>query len=499
MISAFTNTWKIPELRDRILFTMAMIVIVRLGVHLPIPGVNMDVIREYLEILKKDNQDGAGGGVGAILNVFSGGGLTSMGLFALGIMPYISASIMMQLLSAVVPKLARLKKEDGGQQKINQWTRFVTIAIAAIQGFFLAKSLENPASNPLLQGIDKALAATGMDLVPDYGPGFVAQTVLIIVAGTLFLMWIGDQITERGIGNGVSLIISVNIISALPGVIVQIWNNFVIERSSPFSPLLIVFMVVLFLFVIAAVIAVTQGQRRIAVQYARRVAGRREMSGGTQYLPLKVNYAGVMPVIFATAILQLPTQLLSQMSDASWVRTMGEILSPNDIWFYLISGFMIFFFSFFWVATMFQPSEVAENLKRGGGYIPGVRPGKPTSDFLDYTMTRLTFAGALFLTLIFMMPFFIGIMLGLGANNMITSFFGGTSLLILVGVLLDMMRQIETHLLQRQYDGFLRKGKIKGRQQRQISGAQASSSSVVYLWVVLAVIVLVAVVAIISQ
>ncbi|MDB4488880.1 preprotein translocase subunit SecY, partial [Akkermansiaceae bacterium] len=357
-----------------------------------------------------------------------------------------------------------------------------------------------PESNPLLRGIGKALDATGQDLVPAFaanaGGSFVAQTVLIIIAGTLFLMWIGDQITERGIGNGVSLIISVNIISSLPGVIVTIWNTFVIERGdNPFSPLLIVLMVVLFLFVIAAVITITQGQRRIAVQYARRVAGRREMSGGTQYLPLKVNYAGVMPVIFATAILQLPTQLIGQMTDASWVRTMGEILSPNDIWFYLLSGFMIFFFSFFWVATMFQPSEVAENLKRGGGYIPGVRPGKPTSDFLDYTMTRLTFAGALFLTLIFMMPFFIGLALDLGANSLVTSFFGGTSLLILVGVLLDMMRQIETHLLQRQYDGFLRKGKIKGRQQRQVSGQQATSTSVLYLWVVLAMIIIVAVVA----
>jgi len=495
MISAFTNTWKIPELRDRILFTMAMIVIVRLGVHIPLPGVNMEVIRDYLEFLKKDNEGGAGGGVGAILNVFSGGGLTSMGLFALGIMPYISASIMMQLLSAVVPKLARLKKEDGGQQKINQWTRFITIAIAAVQGYFLAQSLDNPGQNPLLGGIDKV--TQNQDLVPAFGGWFVFQTVLIIIAGTLLLMWIGDQITERGIGNGVSLIISVNIISSLPGVIVQIWNIFVIDRgaNNPFSPLLIVLMVVLFLFVIAAVVTITQGQRRIAVQYARRVAGRREMSGGTQYLPLKVNYAGVMPVIFATAILQLPTQLLGQMTDAGWVRTVNDILSPNDVWFYLLSGFMIFFFSFFWVATMFQPSEVAENLKRGGGYIPGVRPGKPTSDFLDYTMTRLTFAGALFLTLIFMMPFLIGIALSLPPNNLVTSFFGGTSLLILVGVLLDMMRQIETHLLQRQYDGFLRKGKIKGRQQRQLSGQQASSSSILYLWVALAVIVLVAVVA----
>lgn len=495
MISAFTNTWKIPELRDRILFTMAMIVIVRLGVHVPLPGINMEVINDYLEFRKKDADGMAGGGVGAILNVFSGGGLTSMGLFALGIMPYISASIMMQLLSAVVPKLARLKKEDGGQQKINQWTRFVTIGIAAVQGYFLAQSLDNPASNPLLGGIENV--TKNQDLVPAFGPWFVIQTVLIIIAGTLLLMWIGDQITERGIGNGISLIISVNIISALPGVIVQIWNTFVIERgaTNPFSPLLIVLMVVLFLFVIAAVIAITQGQRRIAVQYARRVAGRREMSGGTQYLPLKVNYAGVMPVIFATAILQLPTQLLGQMTDADWVRTVTGILDPNDIWFYLLSGFMIFFFSFFWVATMFQPSEVAENLKRGGGYIPGVRPGKPTADFLDYTMTRLTFAGALFLTLIFMFPFFIGLALDLGANSLVTSFFGGTSLLILVGVLLDMMRQIETHLLQRQYDGFLRKGKIKGRQQRQLSGQQASNSSILYIWVAIAVIVLIAIVA----
>lgn len=504
MISAFTNTWRIPELRDRILFTMAMIVIVRLGVHLPLPGVNMDVIREYLEILKKDSEGVAGGGVGALLNVFSGGGLTSMGLFALGIMPYISASIMMQLLSAVVPKLARLKKEDGGQQKINQWTRFVTIGIAAVQGFFLARSLEDPTRNPLLPGIGRAIDRIGQDLVPAFqmggGWGFVAQTVLIIVAGTLFLMWIGEQITDRGIGNGISLIISVNIISALPGVIVSLWNTFVVDRGGPFSPLLIVLLVVFFLFVVAAIVTITQGQRRIAVQYARRVAGRREMSGGTQYLPLKVNYAGVMPVIFATAILQLPTQLLGQMMPTSdWVGNISNFLSPNGFWFYLISGSMIFFFSFFWVATMFQPSEIAENLKRGGGYIPGVRPGKPTADFLDYTMTRLTFAGAIFLTLIFMMPYFVGLSLGLPAGGLITSFFGGTSLLILVGVLLDMMRQIETHLLQRQYDGFLRKGKIKGRQQRQLSGTQASSSSVLYLWVVLAIIVLVAIVALLLR
>ena len=494
MISAFANTWKIPELRDRILFTMAMIVIVRLGVAIPIPGVNMEVINQWIANQAKAGDDS--GGVGAMLNIFSGGGLQSMGLFSLGIMPYISASIMMQLLSAVVPKLARLAKQDGGRQKINSYTRYVTIAIATVQGFFLAKSLDNPEGNFLLQGIGKAIRDVGSPLVPDYGPGFVAMTVLIIVCGTLFLMWVGDQITERGIGNGISLIISVNIISALPGVIVTLWNTFVVEeQGNAFSPLLIVLLVVFFLFVIAATIAITQAQRRIAVQYARRVAGRREMAGGTQYLPLKVNYAGVMPVIFATAILQLPVTILSQMTDANWIETFRNIISPEGFWFYLISGLMIFFFSFFWVATMFQPSEIAENLKKSGGYIPGVRPGKPTSDFLDFTMTRLTFAGAIFLSLIFMLPYFVAIALDLPAGGMLTSFFGGTSLLILVGVLLDMMRQIETHLLQRHYDGFLREGKIKGRSQRNTGGQQASSSAVIYLWTVLAVIVIVAVVA----
>lgn len=496
MISAFANTWKIPELRDRILFTMAMIVIVRLGVFLPLPGINMEVVDEWLRLQAEAGAEGAGGGVGAILNVFSGGGLTQMGIFALGIMPYISASIMMQLLTAVVPKLARLSKEDGGRQKINQYTRFITIAIAIVQGFFLAKSLENPGQNFLLQGIDEAIRTKGA-LVPDYGSSFVAITVLIIVAGTLLLMWIGDQITERGIGNGVSLIISVNIISAMPGVIVQLWNTFVVESGgNPFSPLLIVALLVFFLFVIAATIAITQAQRRIAVQYARRVAGRREMAGGTQYLPLKVNYAGVMPVIFATAIMQLPVTILGQIfAGKPWIVKVQDFLSPNGPWFYVIAGLMIFGFSFFWVATMFRPSEVAENLKKGGGYIPGVRPGKPTSDFLDFTMTRLTFAGAIFLTIIFMLPFFVGLALGLPPNSLVTSFFGGTSLLILVGVLLDMMRQIETHLLQRQYDGFLRKGKIKGRSQRMPNAGQASGASVIYLWVALGIIVLTAVVA----
>ena len=499
MISAFANTWKIPELRDRILFTLAMVVIVRLGVFIPLPGVDTHIIDLFVKkVSSGDDAQTTGAQIGVLMNVFSGGGLTQMGIFALGIMPYISASIMMQLMTAVVPKLSRLSKEDGGRQKINSYTRYITIIIAIVQGFLLAKSLQYPERLPFLQGIGEIIREHG-DLVPDYSMTFVLMTVLTIVAGTMFLMWIGDQITARGIGNGISLIISVNIISSIPAVMVQAWDTFVVNSGgNPYKVLILVFLFVFLIFVIAATVSITQAQRRIAVQYARRVSGRREMAGGTQYLPLKVNYAGVMPIIFATAILGLPPTILGQMfPNAGWAITMREILAPDSIWFYLISGTMIFFFSFFWVATMFNPSEIAENLKRGGGYVPGVRPGKPTSDFLDFTMTRLTFAGSIFLTLIFMMPFFVAKALGLPPYSMITSFFGGTSLLILVGVLLDIMRQVETHLLQRHYDGFLRKGKIKGRNQRmqQNQGATKSSNGVIYLWTVLALVIIIAVVA----
>ncbi len=500
MISAFANTWKIPELRDRILFTLAMVVIIRLGVFVPLPGVDTHIIDLFVKKLStSDGGQTTGAQIGVLLNVFSGGGLTKMGIFALGIMPYISASIMLQLMTAVVPKLSRLSKEDGGREKINQYTRFVTIAIALVQGFLLAKSLQYPERLPFLQGIGEIIREHGQ-LVPDYDLGFVMMTVLTIVAGTMFLMWIGDQITERGIGNGISLIITINIISSIPAVMVQAWDTFVVNSDgNPYKVLILVFLFVFLIFVIAATISITQAQRRIAVQYARRVSGRREMAGSTQYLPLKVNYAGVMPIIFATAILSLPPTILGQMfPNANWAITLREVLAPDSFWFYLISGSMIFFFSFFWVATMFNPSEIAENLKRGGGYVPGVRPGKPTSDFLDYTMTRLTFAGSIFLTLIFMMPFFVALTLGLPPYSLITSFFGGTSLLILVGVLLDIMRQVETHLLQRHYDGFLRKGKIKGRNKRiqqNKGGSKKSSNGVIYLWTVIALVVIIAVVA----
>jgi preprotein translocase subunit SecY len=486
MISAFTNTWKIPELRDRILFTLALIVIIRLGVHITIPGVDATVIKEWLDI-QQSKDPKSGGGIGALLQVFSGGGLQQAGIFALGIMPYISASIMVQLMTAVVPKLSRLAREDGGRQKITQYTRWITIFIAIIQAFFVAKSLTNPGSIPFMSGIEKI----GRPLVPDPSMMWVALTMITIVAGTVLLMWIGDQITEKGIGNGTSIIITVNIIAALPGALVQAWNYFT-SGENAFRAIMMVLMILLLLVVIAGTIAITQAQRRIAVQYAKRVVGRKQFGGQTQYLPLKVNYAGVMPVIFATAVLSIipiTMGLIPGLADKPWVVKLNSQMNGGTA-YYILGGIGIFLFSYFWVAMMFQPSQIAEDLKRNGGYIPGVRPGKPTADFLDFTMTRLTFAGAVFLGILFVLPVLTGAVVELPPGSPILQFFGGTSLLIMVGVVLDVMRQVETQLLQKHYDGFLRKGKLKGRYDRLTqTGGAAPRSVVLYLLIIVAVLI----------
>ncbi|RYD23556.1 MAG: preprotein translocase subunit SecY [Verrucomicrobiaceae bacterium] len=491
MISAFANTWKIPELRDRILFTLALIVIIRLGVHITLPGVDATVIKAWMDSLK--NQDPTqGGGIGALLTVFSGGGLQQAGIFALGIMPYISASIMVQLLTAVVPKLSRLAREDGGRQKITQYTRYITIGIAVVQGIFVTKSLMNPQSIPYMSGIEKFGT-----LVPNADFTWITLTVVTIVAGTVLLMWIGDQITEKGIGNGTSIIITVNIISALPGALIQAWKYFT-SGETPFRAIMMVLMIVLLLVVIAGTIAITQAQRRIAVQYAKRVVGRKQFGGQTQYLPLKVNYAGVMPVIFATAVLSIipiTLGLIPSIASQPWVVKLNGQMQGGTA-YYILGGVGIFLFSYFWVAMMFQPSQIAEDLKRNGGYIPGVRPGKPTADFLDFTMTRLTFAGAIFLAILFVLPVVTGHVVGLPPNSLVLQFFGGTSLLIMVGVVLDVMRQVETQLLQKHYDGFLRKGKMKGRYDRlgQPSGA-APRTAIIYLWVVIAILIVIGITA----
>ncbi len=491
MISAFTNTLKIPELRDRIMFTLAMIVIVRIGAAITLPGVDASVLQQLVDEARA-NATSTTASLTALLNVFSGGALTQAAVFALGIMPYISASIMMQLLSAVVPKLNKLRREDGGQQKINQYTRYVTIALCLFQGFMLAKTLENPVNNPLFRNVPSA-ATLADQLVPNSGLAFQLTTVIVIMGGTLFLMWIGEQITERGIGNGISLIITVNIISDLPGGLVQVWNTYIGgSGQGTESPMVLVLMVGFLLLVIAGTICITQAQRRIAIQYAKRVVGRKVFGGQSTFLPLKVNYSGVMPIIFASAILMFPTQILTfAFPQAGWANQLMSVLTPPHWIYYAVSALMIFFFSYFWVATMFQPNQIADDLKRNGGYIPGVRPGKPTAEFLDYTMGRLTFAGALFLTILFLIPGIVGSLLKVPFAA--AQFFGGTSLLILVGVLLDIMRQVETHLLQRHYDGFLRKGKIRGRSDRRVStaGTATASNSGAMLWLYVALSVLI--------
>ncbi len=484
MISAFANTWKIPELRDRILFTLALIVIVRLGVHITLPGVDATVIKAWLDSVAKQDASNPSGGMTALLTVFSGGGLTQCGVFALGIMPYISASIMVQLMTAIVPKFSRLAREDGGRQKITQYTRYITIVIALVQGYFVAQSLTKPGSIPYMAGVEKF-----GKLVPDPSVSWLVLTVLTIVAGTILLMWLGDQITEKGIGNGISIIITVNIISALPGALIQAWSYF--TSGDPFRAIMMVVMVVLLLVVIAGTIAITQAQRKIAVQYAKRVVGRKQFGGQTQYLPLKVNYAGVMPIIFASAVLSLPPMMLQWFfAGQPWATKLYGELVGGGMWYYILGGVGIFLFSYFWVAMMFQPSQIAEDLKRNGGYIPGQRPGKPTADFLDFTMTRLTFAGALFLASLFFLPALIGKLVGLPPGSLVLHFFGGTSLLIMVGVVLDVMKQVETHLLQKHYDGFLRKGKLKGRYDRLGNQSNAAPrNAIVYLWVIIAILI----------
>ena len=490
MISAFTNTLKIPELRQRIFFTLIMVIIVRLGANITLPGVDGTVLDAAFRAAMDDSDSGTAA-ITALFNVFSGGALQNCAIFALGIMPYISASIMMQLLTAVVPKLGKLAREEGGRQKINQYTRFVTIALCLFQGWMLANSLSDPGKNIFLQGFAQAISDTGSPLVPNFGPTFVFTAVLTITAGTLLLMWIGDQITERGIGNGMSLIITVNIIGDLPTALVRVWKSYINpENPDPLAPLTLVALIAMLLIVIAAVISITQAQRRISIQYAKRVVGRKVYGGQTQYLPLKVNYAGVMPIIFAQAILLFPSQILSMMfRDKAWVTEFSQALTSG--WpYYTVSGLLIFFFSYFWVATMFQPHQIADDLKKNGGYIPGVRPGKPTAEFLDRTMSRLTFAGAIFLTMVAVMPSLLSAWMQV--PSIAAQFFGGTSLLILVGVLLDIMRQVETHLIQRHYDGFLRKGRIRGRSAaRPQSSGTTGGTGTILLWVVFALIIIV--------
>ena len=449
MLSAFTNSLKIPELRQRILFTAGLIFICRLVSVIPTPGVDAGALQAIM-----DRMAAAGGDIGfmGLLDLFSGGALTQAAIGALGIMPSISASIILQLLTAVVPALERLAREgDSGRQQIIQYGRYLTVGLSALQAYAMAAVLLRPEALGLQ--ILEGEAIVTMARVP-----FILLTILTMTTGTMMLMWLGEQITARGIGNGISLIITVSIVSRLPGATQQTVNMF---REGSANLFLLVAMLVLVFLVIGGVIAVTQAQRKIPVQYAKRVVGRKTYGGQSTYMPLRVNYSGVMPIIFAQAILMFPQRLL-MMIPVDAVQTFAQVhLRYGGPVYLTLYALMILFFSYFWVATQFHPVQIADDLKKYGGYVPGIRPGKPTAEFLDRVMTRITLAGAVFLTVIATLPMVLASSFRI--PGMVAQFFGGTSLLIIVGVMLDTMRQVESHLVTRHYDGFLRKGHLRGR------------------------------------
>ena len=491
MISAFANIFKIPELRARILFTFAMLAVVRIGAAITLPGVDPTVVQGYLDQASAADTNA----VATLINAFSGGAIAACAVFGLGIMPYISASIMVQLLTAVVPRLSKISRETGGRQKITQYTRYLTIFLCLVQGYLLAKGLVSPSSNPLLQGMDSYLKEGNYQLVPtpDSGSylGFYFMAVTVMTAGCLFLMWLGEQITERGIGNGTSLIICVNILSALPGALVGTFNEY-IKPGEPLKAALFVGLLILFFLSIASIIILTQALRKIAVNYAKRMVGRKVMGGQSTHLPIKLNYSGVMPIIFASAIISFPALILQWLfPDSDWANNFYAMMNQQGPLHWGIYCVLIFFFAYFWVATMFQPTQISEDLKSNGGYIPGIRPGKPTADFLDFTMSRLTFAGAIFLSLVAIVPQVMSYFWKVNPNT--AQFFGGTSILIIVGVLLDVMRQVETHLIQQNYDGFLKRGRLKSRYDgdgTSREGQLAEASKMVWLYVLLGLVII---------
>ena len=430
MLSAFRNAFKIPDLRNKILFTLFIIAIYRLGAHIPLPGVDIAQIRA----LERQAQNG--GGIYTLINLFSGKALTQMAVFALGIMPYITSSIIMQLLTVVIPKLEALQKEgELGQKKITQYTRYMTVVLALLQSLGIIVTANN---GNLFPGI--------RDLFPHLTVGRTFLIVLTLTAGTSLIMWLGETITQRGIGNGMSLIIFSSIIAGLPGSSTSLWASAGPAKGS--------FFIALGIAIVVAVVLVEQAQRRIPVQYAKRVVGRKTYGGASTYIPMKVNQAGVIPIIFASSLLYLPV-LASTIIHNKWFSDfVGKHFSNQGgvSWWYVASYFvLIIFFTYFYTAITFNPADVADNMKKYGGFIPGIRPGKPTADYLSHILTRITLPGAIFLGAIAVLPF-----IAQGAWH-VTSFpFAGTAVLIMVGVALETMKQIESQLMMRHYEGFLK-------------------------------------------
>jgi preprotein translocase subunit SecY len=436
LTESFRNIFKIQELRTRLLFTTVLLIVVRIGAHVTLPGVNAS-------LLARAEASQAANTLFGLYDLFVGGAFKNAAVFALGIMPYISSSIILQLLGAVVPYFQKLSKEgEEGRKKLTQLTRYGTVLVAALQAWGVSVRLTS-------------LSLEGQPIVPleVQGMGFTVSTIIFLTTGTMFMMWLGEQITERGIGNGISLIIFIGIIARFP--------HSIVDQVRVSQNLIIAFIIIaVMVAIVAGVVLVTQGTRRIPVQYAKRVIGRKVYGGVTQYIPLRVNTAGVMPIIFAQSIMFIPSTILTFFPESELMQTLSGYFQYTSFTYSFFYGVMIVFFTYFYTAIAFNPKDVSENMQKQGGFIPGIRPGKHTADFIDNILTKITLPGSIFLAIIAILPAF---MVRFGVTPSFSQFFGGTSLLIMVGVALDTLQQLESHLLMRHYDGFMKSGKLKGR------------------------------------
>ena len=450
MFGSLSNIFKVEELKRKIFITLALLIVYRVGCFIPTPGVDTFALSQFFaKIARVQGQTLLG-----ILNLFTGGALRRLSIFALGIMPYISASIIMQLLTAVVPSLERVAKEGkAGYEKINQYTRYLTYFLCIVQGLFLALWLENPAN------------FRGIVIIPNPGLLFKITTILTLSCGTTFIMWLGEQIQERGIGNGISLIITVSIISRLPSSLYQLWllwSPFDAAKRQIPTPTVIV-LIVLWFLVVMAIVLFTQAQRRIPVQYGKRVVGRKTYGGQSTFLPIKVDMAGVIAIIFAQSVILFPATMAAFLPRTSkFIMFLQSILQQRGLWYNVMYIVLIIFFMYFYTAIVFNPLEISNNLKKYGGFVPGIRTGRATAEYLDYVATRIVFAGSAYVCLIAILPSIIMHVFRV-PSYALASFFGGTTLLIIVGVMLDTLRQIEGQLLVRHYDGFMKKGTLRGR------------------------------------
>jgi preprotein translocase subunit SecY len=430
LLGGFANIARVPELKKRVIFALAMLALYRVGVHVPTPGVDGEVLATFFQ----NSQDTLLG----LFDMFAGGALRQFSVFALGIMPYISASIILELLTVVIPHLERLKKEgEAGRKKITQYTRYGTVVLSTIQGLFIAIGLEGMTSGGAL-------------VVPHPGWGFRLLTVITLTAGTAFIMWLGEQINERGIGNGISLIIFAGIVAGLPNAVISTVT--MLSTGELFGgPIFVLLLLAFMVLVVGVIVFCERGQRRIPVQYAKRVVGRRIMGGQSTHLPLKINTSGVIPPIFASSIIMFPATI-AQFVNMPFMKSVQDALAPGSWLYTLLYVAFIFFFCYFYTAVTFNPVDVADNMKKYGGFIPGIRPGKRTADYIDRVLTRITFGGAIYVSAVCVLPTF------LITKFNVPFYFGGTALLIVVGVAIDTVGQIESHLLTRHYEGFMKKG-----------------------------------------